>query len=143
MTSLTRAIVDHDLAGIEAALAGNASLVDTPENGWQPVEWAVRTGNFVTLARFLRAANRREPTVDPKAILGRYIGVLADDEYEPYTREQAVEALWEDLYFGTTHMVGRFKRPLVPSPGQAEDLKFLISWYGATSPQALLDGIGA
>ena len=143
MTSLTRAIVNHDLAGIEAALASNASLVDTPENGWLPIEWAIRTGNFATLTRFLRAANRRDSAVDPGAILTRYIDVLADDEYEPYTREQAVAALWEDLYLGTTHMVGRFKRPLVPSPGQAEDLRFLISWYGASSPQVLIDGLGA
>jgi hypothetical protein len=143
MTSLTRAIVNHDLVGIEVALAGDVSLIDTPENGWKPVEWAVRTGNFVTLTRLLRAANRRDPSVNPRAILSRYIAALADDEFEPYTKEQAVAAIWEDLYLGTTHMKGRFKRPLVPTPEQAEDLRFLVSWYGASSPQALLDGFCA
>ena len=127
MTSLTRAIVNHDLEGIEAALAINPSLVDTPENAWQPLEWASRTGNLATLVRFLRVADRREPSLDPGTLLRRYIDVLAPDEYEPYSRDQAARALWEDLYHGSTHMVGRFKRPLVASPGQAEDLRFLIS----------------
>jgi hypothetical protein len=138
MTSLSRAIVNHDLQAIETALATDPSVAHTPENGWLPVQWAERTGNLVTLVRFLRVADERYSPLDPAALLTEYVDLLASDEYEPYTRPDAIEALWQDLFHGASHMVGRFKRPLVPSLGQAEDLRFLIAWLGADNSQELL-----
>src|SRR5690606_18684915 len=114
-----------------------------PENGWLPSHWAERTGNLVTLVRYLRCAGEQHSFTDPASLLEQYIGLLADNEYEPYTREQATEAIWQDLFHGTSHQVGRFKRSLVPSPGHAEDLRFLINWLGADSPQTLLRGLCA
>ncbi len=137
MTSLTRAIVRHDLEGIESTLADDPSLVNVPETGWLPIRWALTGGNIVTLARFLRASRLQDPSVDPTGLLRRYVEMLAADEYEPYAFGQAVTALWHDLYEGTTHLVGRFKRPLVPSLGQADDLRFLIGWCGASSADML------
>ena len=141
MTALTRAIVNHDLGGIESALAGDPTLAEAAENGWPPLRWAVQSGNLVTLVRFLRAADRREPSLDPATLLRNYTLLLADDEYEPYTLEKAVHALWADIDAGTTHWIGRFRRPFLPTAGHGDDLRFLIAWLDVRSPQELLRAI--
>ena len=54
MTALTRAVVSHDLSGMEAALRANPNAASEPEGGWLPLEWAKRSGNIVTLMRLAR-----------------------------------------------------------------------------------------
>jgi len=143
MTLLTRAIVSHDLEGIESAITNDPSLVNVTETDWLPVRWAVSVGNVVTLARFLRVAELQHPSLEPSQLLHQYVKLLAYDEYEPITLAEAVKELWHDIYGGVENKVGGFDYAFVPSSGQAADLRFLINWCGAGSADALYQAICA
>jgi hypothetical protein len=141
MTALTRAIVNHDLEAIVKLVAEDRGLLEKAENGWLPVDWARRTGNFATLTRLYRVMGDDAPEFSARQILRTYFEVLRDDEFEPVSADAAASMLWATLFEGGSFMVGRFKRPFVSSEGQAEDLRFLIHRAGIRSSGELV-GVG-
>lgn len=141
MTILTSAIVSHDLEGIEKAVNQDQSLLHKTEGGWLPFEWAKRTGNFVTLARVYRVYGEDAPEFPVGELLKEYLNLLGSDEYEPCTLEQTANMVWGQLYKGKKFKVGRWKRDLVATDGQAEDIRFLIKRAGYSSPEELIRGV--
>lgn len=141
MTLLTSAIVSHNLEGIEKVVAQDRALLYQEENGWLPIEWAQRTGNFVTLARVYRVYGDEAPEFPVDQLLKEYLNLLGSDEYEPCTLEQTANMIWEQLYKGKMFKVGRWKRDLIATDGQAEDIRFLIKRAGYDSPDELISGV--
>lgn len=141
MTILTSAIVSHNLEAIEKAVAQDRKLLHQAESGWLPIEWARRTGNFVTLARLYRVYGEEAPEFPADQLLKEYLDLLGSDEYEPCTLEQTADMVWEQLYKGKKFKVGRWKRDLIATDGQAEDIRFLIKRAGYSSPDELISGV--
>lgn len=141
MTLLTSAIVSHNLEGIEKVVAKDRALLYQEENGWLPIEWAKRTGNFVTLARVYRVYGEEAPELAASELLKLYLNLLGSDEYEPCTLEQTANMVWEQLYKSKKFKVGRWKRDLIATDGQAEDISFLIKRAGYSSPEELISGV--
>lgn len=141
MTKLTSAIVSHDLPAIERAVAEEPHLLQEPVTGWLPVEWARRTGNFVTLVRLLRCMGTRAPEEDYEGLLLKYVKLLSGDEFEPVPLPEGAGMAWDAAYHGKNHKVGRWKRDFVPSPQQAEDIRFLMEKCGFLSRDALIEKI--
>jgi len=136
MTALTSAIVSHDLDAIERVVAADRSTLEVAENGWTPIQWAEKTGNLFTLVRLLRVWGTGAPRFDAKALLREYIEVLAYDEYEDCEDWQAARMVWERIYEGKEHKLGRLKRDIIPGgAGQVADLKFLIEASGDASKE--------
>lgn len=137
MTRLTSAIVSHDLMGIEEAVAEEPDLLHEPVTGWLPIEWARRTGNFVTLVRLLRCMGTGAPEEEYEELLHRYVALLSSDEFEPASPSEGASMAWDAAYHGQVHKVGRWNRDFVSSPEQARDIRFLMERCGVASKEAL------
>ena len=133
MTALTNAIVSHDLPRIAAVLAADPAQAAASEGGWLPLEWAERSGNLVTLARAARLMNRSLPTLSPRAVLQRYVDMIAATDYEPIPADQVAAMVWSSVCEGQSHLVDRWRRPLVPGPEEAPDIEYLMRLSHVTS----------
>ncbi len=139
MTELTSAIVAHDLDGIEKVILENPSQVNVPVMGWLPIDWAKRTGNFVTVVRLLRCIGEKGPREEFTKLLHDYIELLTEDEFEPCSLTEGASMAWDAAYHGKIHKIGRWKRNFVSSPQQAQDIRFLIERCGLNSRKALIE----
>lgn len=139
MTRLTSAIVSHDLLGIEKAVAEEPQLLREPVTGWLPIEWARRTGNFVTLVRLLRCMGNSAPEENFEGLLGQYVALLSADEFEPVSLPEGASMAWDAAFHGRVHKVGRWRRDFVSSPQQAQDIRFLIEKCGLCSRAAIIE----
>lgn len=74
-------------------------------------------------------------------MIKQYLGLLGSDEYEPCTVEQTAKMVWAQIYDGKRYTIGKFKRELMATEGQALDVKFLIEHAGYTSQDALVHAI--
>ena len=138
MTLLTTAITGHNHETIERLISEVPSLVHETENGVLPIDWARKTGNIVTLLRFLRCSGEPSTREELMDINIKYLAMLAYDEYEPIGMHECAEIMWGVLYEWREYFIGRFKRKIVPTDNQEKDLRFLLSALHINSRESLV-----
>lgn len=132
MTSLTRAIVSHDLDAIDEALRQDPGIAHVPENGWLPLQWAEKGGNLVTLMRVTRLLEA--PSIDHHAVLKRYIKDHTGNYFGGGSIDSTVEQIWEQVVENLPpRQFSREETELHLSPGQKLDLAYFMRNVGVQS----------
>lgn len=136
MTSLTRAIVSHDLDAIDEVLRQDPGIAHVPENGWLPLQWAEKGGNLVTLMRVARLLDA--PGIDHRAVLGRYVKDHTGNYFGGGSIDSTVGQIWEQVVEGLPpRRSSREETELHLSPGQKIDVAYFMRKAGVRSLSGL------
>lgn len=141
MSNLISAITKHDHAAIETALLSEPASASEKVGGWLPIQWAEKTGNIITFIRTARLTSYHLVKPSPTCVLKKYITLISSTDYEPIPIEQAAAMIWAIIFEGAEFKIDRWQRPLISSPEQILDIKYLLSEAGISSKQQLFSEV--
>jgi hypothetical protein len=139
MSALTKAIVNHDLAGIARVMREQPELAWERNQDWLPIEWAAGTGNAVTYARANRLLASAAVGVKHRQLLRDYLVALSRTNYfgavEPH---KAARRAWEQMQDGMVHAFSKDEPDFQLDDEQKQDLELLMQQAGVQTKAELI-----
>jgi len=122
---------------MEKLIYENPSSVTESEGGWLPIEWAEKTGNLVTLMRFVRLA--KIGYLNFRGVLKMYRRRYGQNYFGGGGWDSTTNQVWEQAMEGKRHRgLSKNESDIALTPELCEDLRFFISKANIKSQTELL-----